>query len=73
VVILVGLVLLFFWAKSFSKKIQNFQGQKFLEEIKVPKFQEEIKKIELPKTPEEELKKIEKILEEAAKQKNNEQ
>jgi len=64
VVILVGFVLLFFWVKNFSKRIKSFEGQNFLDLIKLPKFQEEIKKIELPKIPEEELKKIEEAIKE---------
>ena len=64
VVILVGFVLLFFWVKNFSKRIKSFEEQNLLDLIKLPKFQEEIKKIELPKIPEEELKKIEEAIKE---------
>ena len=64
VVISVGFGLLFLWGKNFGKKIQSFQSQKFLEELKVPKFQEELKSLEMPKINEEELKKVKELMKE---------
>ena len=70
IVILVGLGLLFLWGKNFGQKIKSFQSQKFLEELKLPKFQEELRGLEMPKMGEEELKKIEEMMKEAEKEKS---
>ena len=56
VLIAIGFLLLFFWAKNFSKKIQTLEGPKFLEELKIPEFKDKFKNI--PKPPKDDLKKL---------------
>ncbi|MCK4781835.1 hypothetical protein KAS79_02840 [Candidatus Parcubacteria bacterium] len=62
IIIILSLFLLFFWFKSFNQKIKDFQKKDINQELKLPDFKEELKTI--PKFPEQELKELEKIIEE---------
>ena len=64
--IIVGFLLFFFWGKNFSKKIQNLSSKKFLEELKLPKFQEEFKNIFQPSG--DDFKKLGEVMKEMEKQ-----
>lgn len=55
VVIIIGAILLFFYAKNIRQKIQEFKGEDLKEQLKIPELQGELNKlpkIELPKLPE---------------------
>jgi len=44
-IIICGLVMFFFWMRYSRRVLSDFQGEKFLEEIKLPELQEQLKKI----------------------------
>ncbi len=48
IVIIIGIVLVWVWAKSFSKGFKGFQGEKLMEEFKIPSLRERLKE-DLPK------------------------
>ncbi len=66
--ILLGLGLLFFWSKDLSKKFDGLKNKKFLEEFKISEFKAELNKI--PKPSDEDLKKIEELMQEVENNKN---
>jgi len=74
VITIFGLILFAGYILNIKHKIENFPLQKSLEELKVPQLKEEFKK--LPKfeieKPFGEMKGIEKLIEEAEKQKKKE-
>ncbi len=54
-VIIIGVILLFFYAKNIRQKIQEFKGEDLKEQLKIPELREELNKlpkIELPQLPE---------------------
>jgi len=72
-VIIIGLGLFFLWLHITENRLKNFQKGKFFENIGTPNFQKEIKNApamevpatETPQLSEEELKELEKLMEEA--------
>lgn len=55
VVILIGSLLLFFYAKNIRQKISEFRGEDLEKQLKIPELKEELNKlpkVELPKLPE---------------------
>jgi len=70
IIIIFGLILFIFWVMSVRQTVSGFQKEKFLEELKLPEFQEELEKLPKPNVEEEikELKEnvgeIEKLIEE---------
>jgi len=70
VVIIVGVIFLFTWIYSLKIKIEEAKQQKVLEQLKPPKFEEELNlpQVEMPEIPElseEELKQLEEMLKES--------
>lgn len=67
--IVLGLVLFTFWIINIRQRIKNFPKEKFLEDIKLPKFKEKLGDLPKPEIPisiiEESLKKIEEQKKEA--------
>jgi len=61
IVIIIGIVLLFWWLRSIYYKISNFPKGEFIEQLNVPSFEEEMNNFSLPELPEigEEMEKIE--------------
>ena len=70
--ILVGILLFFFWAKSSQERMKSFRQQEFIEKLQVPDFKKELKqmpqpempKLEIPEPTEEELKQLEEAMKE---------
>jgi len=61
-IIVIGLGLIFWWIINVEKSIKEFQKEKLIEGLNLPRLEEEIKdfpSIEIPKLDEEELKKLE--------------
>jgi len=59
VMIILGLIFIFLWIWNIRKTIKAYPKEKFLENVKFPKIEEELKKlpkIEIPKTKIEEIK-----------------
>lgn len=52
IVISLGISLVWFWTKSFNKRLKGFPKENFIEELKIPflkeKIKEDIPKLELP-------------------------
>jgi len=53
IIIIFGLILFIFWVMSVRQTVSGFQKEKFLEELKLPKFQEELEKLPKPNVEEE--------------------
>jgi len=76
-IIILGLVLFTFYIINIKRKIETFPLEKSLEELGLPELQEEIEKLppfEIEKEVEKikgDIGEIEKLIEEAEKQKNN--
>ena len=74
--ILVGILLFFFWAKSAQKGLKSFPKQEFIEKLQVPDFKKELEqapqpempKLEIPEPTEEELKQLEEEMKETEQQ-----
>ena len=47
-VAIIGIVLVWVWAKSLSGGLKGFQGKKLMEEFRIPSLQEKLKR-DLPK------------------------
>ena len=43
-IIIIGILILWFWMKIFSKSLNNLQNSNLMEELKLPELQEKIKK-----------------------------
>lgn len=55
VVIIIGGILLFFYAKNIQQKISEFKGEDLEKQLKIPELKEELSKlpkVELPELPE---------------------
>jgi Na+/melibiose symporter-like transporter len=67
IIVVVGLGLLFWWVKITQMRLKSFKTEKIREELRLPKFEEELKglqKFETPEISEEELKELEESLKE---------
>lgn len=71
IIIFLGLVLLFTWIQGLKTRLEEAKERRLFEELKPPKFEEELKsmpRIEIPKFEE-----IEELLKEAEEQAGEEQ
>ncbi len=58
IIIIIGLGLSIWWIHSSYWKIKKFPKEEFIENIKLPDFEKELPKMEMPEFPEEELEKL---------------
>lgn len=73
-VIIMGLGFFALFVKNAQKRMENFQKEKIIKELQLPKLQEEFKNLpgfEMPKIGKEEFKKAQEIIKES-QQKGNE-
>lgn len=63
VIVLIGLGLSIWWIHSSYWRIKRFPKEEFIENMKLPDFEKELPKMEMPEFPEEELEKLKEEIE----------
>ena len=51
IIAVLGISLFIFYARNINQRIKNFQGEKIIEELKIPSLKEEIESIPKPEMP----------------------